>query len=57
MNRVKVIDFKIHAYYFLDDRINMKNHAKNKNIISPDISYETTNCLKPFYFIINKING
>ena len=57
MNRVKAIDFKIHAYYFLDDRINMKNHAKNKNIISPDISYETTNCLKPFYFIINKING
>ena len=30
MNRVKVIDFKIHAYYILDDRINMKNHAKIK---------------------------
>ena len=53
-------------HYFFNDVINIKGFKQNKikisekpykNILTYCISYETTNCVKPLYFIINNVNG
>ena len=65
MYSVKENKVKNPAYYFFDKMINIKNLNPNKIKINEKsykkiridyISYETTNCGRPLYFNISKIN-
>lgn len=62
MCRVREINIKNRTHYLFYDMIDIKNEIKTdersyKNILLYYIAYVTLNNVKPFYLIINKING
>ena len=66
MSSVKEIDTENCVCYFFSGMINIKSLDRNKfkrdkksykNVPIYHISYVTSNNVKPFYFIVSKVNG